>query len=511
MVIARPRPDGGFDVVTREKETVRLGSGAADIDRLEPDAIDRGVETLKRFRRLADSHGASVAAVATSAVREAANRDEFTSRVRAETGIRVDVIPGAEEARLIQLGVLQAVPVFDRLSLIIDIGGGSTELVVGQYGENHVVRSVRVGAIRMTERFFPGGVSSPNHEAAARQWLDSFLAPTVADIRSVGFDVTVGSSGTIAALATMAAGRSVLTVNNLVLSRVALGGVVERLVAAGTPTERARIAGLDPRRADIIVGGAVLLDQLFGLLGIDELIVSEYALREGVLLDRMRPASGDPFHHLDDIRRRSVLRMAVVFEEDQRHVQHATDLALELFDDLAECHGLGLWERDLLEAAGLLHNIGLFVSHVAHHKHSYYLIRNSDRLVGFNDGEIELIAQIARYHRRSEPKTSHSEFGALDDHDQRRVRVLAGLLRIGIALDRRSDQRVQAVHASHDSGLVTIRVDAATDPSLEVFSVGDRSDLLAHALARRVVVESRGSSGSATNDSTAPGSEIVRR
>ncbi len=490
LVIARPNRRGGFEVLTREKETVRLGSGAGELDHLQPDAIERGVAALRRFKGLADGYGARVAAVATSAVREATNRDEFLRRAQAEAGVRVDVISGVEEARLIHLGVVQAVPIFDRQALVVDIGGGSTEFVVARADDLLVTRSTKVGAIRLTERFFASGTTDDDDVSEARRWLASFLVPTAADVSEIGFELAVGSSGTISAVAAMVearAGREVRSLNNRSFSRAELAEIVDQVLAAGTTERRARLAGLDPRRADIIVGGVLLLEQVFESFGITEMTVSEFALREGVLFDRLR-TNRRGFHHLDDIRRRSVDRLAVLFHEDQAHVQHATDLALQMFDDLVTVHGYGVAERDLLEAGGALHNVGLFVSHGAHHKHSHYVIRNTDQLLGFTDREIEIMALVARYHRRSEPKAKHTEFSRLDPPDQQLVRVLAGLLRVGIALDRRGDGRVRrATAVASDTGVeIAATVKRGADASLEAFTANERCELLAHALCRPV-------------------------
>ncbi|HEX7094417.1 MAG TPA: Ppx/GppA phosphatase family protein [Acidimicrobiales bacterium] len=494
LVIARLGPGGGFDVITREKESVRLGHGAGDMDLLEPDAIERGIDTLRRFRRLADSFDADITAVATSAVREARNREELLWRARNEAGVEVEVISGVEEARLIHLGVLQAVPVFDRQHLVVDIGGGSTEFVVAKADDIHVARSVKLGAIRLTDRFFPDGVVRPRKVRECREYVDAFLAPVAHEIEPWGFDVVVGSSGTINAIATMVEHRrgrdAAHGVNNVVINRDELRDVVDAVVRARTSAARSAIAGLDARRADIIVGGAVLLEQIFANLGITSMISSEYALREGVLLDLAGQQHEDAFHHLSDIRRQGVQRLLDSFERDRAHVEHATDLALRVFDGTRPAHNLATAERDLLEAAGLLHNVGLFVSHAAHHKHSYYVIRNTDQLVGFTDHAIEMIALVARYHRKSLPSTRHPEYAALDARDRQVVSLLAGMLRVGIALDRTHSGAVEDVTCELTDDGVEIGVHAhpGADVTLELYTANQRKDLLERALGMPVAI-----------------------
>jgi exopolyphosphatase/guanosine-5'-triphosphate,3'-diphosphate pyrophosphatase len=186
-----------------------------------------------------------------------------------------------------------------------------------------------------------------------------------------------------------------------------------------------------------------------------------------------------------------VLHMAERYHEDLGHIQRATDIALELFDQTEDLHGLDIGARDLLEAAGLLHNVGLFISHAAHHKHSYYVIRQSDQLSGFTDAEIEMIAQVARYHRKSEPKATHADFQSLSDVDQGRVRTLAGLLRIGIALDRTRQGGVEELVVTADDRTVTVgvRTRDEIDFSLELYTANQRSSLLSTAIDRDVSVE----------------------
>ena len=489
LIVARVQPDGSFDLLTKDKEVVRLGSGAGELRTITPDAIERGLDALRRFRRIADGYGATIDAVGTSALREAANRDEFVRRALAETGISVDVVSGAEEARLIHLGVIQTLPVFGERILVVDIGGGSTELVVGEGTDLALARSIKLGAIRLTDRFFPEGRVRSKAVTDCRRYVRSFLAPVIADVREHAPFRAVGSSGTILNLARMIAaaeGRDPAAVSGGdTFDRAGLVDIVAELLARRSAAERAGIPGLDDRRSDIIAGGAILLDEIVDLLDIDKMTVSEAALREGILLDRAARRSGPGVEHrLGDIRRRSVMRMAAAFHEDLTHIQRATDLALQLFDGLVAEHALGPADRDLLEAAGLLHNVGLFISHAAHHRHSYYVIRHTDQLDGFTDHEIETVALIARYHRKSHPKSSHQEFQALDAATQRRVRLLAGVLRLGIALDRSHSGAVTsvAVHRRDERIAIDIHHAPDRDVSLEQYAAAERLSLLASAI-----------------------------
>ena len=439
LVIARRTASGTPEILTREKAPVRLGSGGRDMKRLAPEAIERAVDALGRFRRIAEAHDAEVVAVATSAVREAENQSDFIAAARDDAGVNVNVISGVEEARLIHLGALGAVPAAERRHLVIDIGGGSTEFVVGHGTAPELVRSLKLGHIRLTDRFFEDGRVTTKAVEECRKYVRSFLAPLAREISDVGFEVAIGCSGTIENLARMAAidaGGAVRTVDNLVLERT---GLAPSLDASSRP----KISRLGPARPGSmpIASTSSSAAPSSCTRSSNGSVSKRWSVARRIARESPRP---DPttvrarrrLHHLGDSPRTSVEAVARRYEEDLTHAQHATDLSLQLFDALTPNHGYGDAERDVLEAAGMVHNVGRFVAHAAHHKHSYYLIRHSEHLVGFNEHEIEVIAQVARYHRKSNPRTKHPEFKALDDADRQRVRVLAGILRIAIGLDR---------------------------------------------------------------------------
>jgi exopolyphosphatase/guanosine-5'-triphosphate,3'-diphosphate pyrophosphatase len=268
--------------------------------------------------------------------------------------------------------------------------------------------------------------------------------------------------------------------------------VTTRLVKARAkgPLDPDAIEGLEPKRADIIVAGALILEGVVKALGIESLTFSEYALREGVLLDTANRLSGGSLHHLRDVSRRSIENLRNAMDDDPGHSAHVAHLALQLFDATASLHGLGADAADYLEAAALLANVGVSVAHDKHHKHSYYVIRNSDRLAGLTDGEIEVIAQIARYHRKSAPKPTHPEFAALPASEQFVVRACAAILRVAIGLDRGHEARVRRVDVVVEPDRLLILAGAAegVDIDLELYVAGDRSGLLAEVIGRKVEV-----------------------
>ena len=495
MVIARVGPDGRMEILEREKDMVRLGRAAGDMKELAPDAIDRGVAALKRCRSVADAHGAELAAVATSAVREAENRREFLDRAWDEAGVSVEVISGFEEARLIHLGVLQSLPLWDDRVLLCDIGGGSTEVLLGQRGDVLASRSFRLGAIRVTEGFLAKDPVKPKHVEKARQHAETVLTGFGADVAAAGYDTVVGASGTIEtvvamALAARGEGGGLRTLNGQRIAADEVTAVVELLAATADPKARASLPGMDAKRADILLGGAVILEQFVRSFGVQELVFSDYALREGVLLDQARRRSGASLHHLQDLRRRSVLHLMELTDEHPRHSEEIARHALDLFDGVRDLLGLGDEDRPLLEAAALLCNVGAFISHSGHHKHSYYVIRNSEHLAGFTDREIEVIAQVARYHRKSAPKSKHDEWRSLRRPDRDLVVRLAAVLRIAIGLDRSHRARVAGTAVTWDDDTLVIELQPAGEApvDLELHAAEQRTDLLEDVTGRAVEV-----------------------
>lgn len=504
MVVARVSSTGRVEILEKEKEMVRLGRSGGDMKELSSDAIDRGVAALRRCRSVAEAHGAELAAVATSAVREAENRREFLDRAYDEAGVSVEVISGFEEARLIHLGVLQALPLFDQRVLLCDIGGGSTEILLGREADVLESRSFRLGAIRLTERFLsPNKSLKSKHVERCRQHAQAMLAPFALEVERTGYDTVVGASGTIETIVAMTVAErgdlngGVRTHNGERITADEIRKAVDRLVAAPDADARAALPGVDAKRADIILGGAIILEQFVEAFGVDEVVFSDYALREGVLLDQARRRSGATLHHLRDLRRQSVEHLMELTDEHPEHSREIARLALRLFDELVPVLGLddeGLQgagaARELLEAGALLCNVGVFISHSGHHKHSYYVVRNSEHLAGFTDREVELIAQIARYHRKSAPKQKHPEWAGLRRADRQLVRALAAVLRLTIGLDRSHAAQVDDVSVAVDDDDLTVTLHArdGADIELEAHAAELRRGLLEDVTGRDVHV-----------------------
>jgi exopolyphosphatase/guanosine-5'-triphosphate,3'-diphosphate pyrophosphatase len=475
MIVARVRPDLSFEVVDREKVMVRLGAGGLDGRLLTANGMASALQALTRFRRLAESHAVDdVVAVATSATREARNGGEFLARIERETGIAARVITGSQEARLIHQAAVYGVNVGSARAVVIDIGGGSVEITLGTAASIHLARSFKIGVIRLTERFAHSDPLSDRDVRKLSKYVIGEIDRYCDQIVASGFDRVIGTSGTILSLGAMAVadvrGTAPAELRNL---RVHAKHVhrVRKTVSALDLESRLELPGLDPRRADLVVVGSVLLDLILRRLGAGELTLCDLALREGLVLDYIRRNSRQiaQIDRFPDVRRRSAMELAERCNYYADHALHVVRLALVLFDQTRAVHGLTDRERELLEYAALMHDIGALISFGRHHRHSYYLIKNGD-LRGFHPDEIEIIGLVARYHRRGTPRKSHAEYARLRAPRRRTVRTLASILRLAESLDRSHAQVVSALEL-HDRGKDCLLViSAQADAELEVWA-----------------------------------------
>ena len=495
MIVVRVRPDLSFEVVDREKAMVRLGAGGLDGRKLTADAMTSTLQALTRFRRLAESHSVDqVLAAATSAVREAGNGGDFLKRIERETGIRARVISGVEEARLIHQAAVYGVNVGAGRAVVVDIGGGSVEITLGTGTSVQLARSFKIGVIRLTERFMTSDPLSARDERRMVNHVLREIDRHCAQIIAAGFDRVIGTSGTILSLGAVAAtgdrGLPPAELRNLHVSARQIRRVRKALVPLGLE-HRLGVPGLDPRRADLAVGGAVLLDTILRRLGADELTLCDLALREGLILDYIRRHRQEIAHidAIPDVRRRSTLELVERCHYQAAHAQQVTRLALALFDQSRDVHGLTEREREWLEYAALMHDVGAHISYARHHKHSYYLIKNGD-LRGFHPDEIEVMALVARYHRRGVPRRSHEEYAQLPKPMRRAVRTLASILRVAESLDRSHSQVISALELHDDGAGLRLEVRTSGDAELEVWATQRHVGPFEKLLGKPVRVES---------------------
>jgi exopolyphosphatase/guanosine-5'-triphosphate,3'-diphosphate pyrophosphatase len=512
MIVVRVRPDLSFEVIDREKEMVRLGAGGLDGRALTPEAMHAALQVLSKFRRLADSHRVDeIIAVATSATREAENGSEFLQAIVEKTGIRARVISGTEEARMIHQAAVYGVGLAGDVAIVIDIGGGSVEITRGSGPNMESGRSFKLGVIRLTERFVKSDPLTPRDERKLRRYIDGELGKYVSQLVREGFDRVIGTSGTIQSLGAVALaerGSSSTVLRNRRISAKQLRRAQKQLVARDIQ-ERLRVPGLEPRRADLAVAGSILLDAILRRLGAADITLCDLSLREGLVLDyigrhRKEIVQADRY---PDVRRRSVFELAERCNYWPEHAQQVARLAVALFDQTRIVHGLTDREREWLEYAALLHDIGVHISYERHHKHSYYLIKNGD-LRGFDPEEIEVIALVARYHRQATPKRRHEEYGEFGRKRRDTIRTLAAILRLAESLDRSHSQPVSGLelHDRGDDGLLQLRTSG--DAELELWAATRHAAAFERLIGKPLRVEV---SGNASTGGTVTGTSHVEQ
>ncbi len=494
MIVAEARPDGHFIVLDRAKEMVRLADKTLTTGRLGKSAMDRGLRTLATFKSIALRHGATrIRAVATSAVRESKNGGEFIQRIYDEIGIRVRVIPGREEARLIYLGVAQ-VEDLDRVpTVLLDIGGGSVEIVLVDGGRAEELHSLKLGVSRITERFLPRDPPRAKDIATLEAFLRQELEPALVTAARRKVRRVIGTSGTLLSLIAMASHRLGVRPANIHGLEVPADAIsrLRRTLARSDRDARLALRGVDPKRVDLITSGALLTDIVLRRLKAPAIQACTWALREGLLQDYIaRHAKGiEESARIMDARRRSVVRLARRYGAPLAHSEHVAALSLRLFDQLRGRLGMGAETRNWLEMAALLHDIGHLIEHEEHHRHSYYLIVNSE-LFGFRADEIEAIGQIAlHHHRKGVPKPLEGGAELLPPDVFREVKAAAALLRLAEGLDRSHYRAVKDVKVRGRGARVTIDlITQGDDAALEVWEARRRTDLLAKLLGAEIVL-----------------------
>jgi exopolyphosphatase/guanosine-5'-triphosphate,3'-diphosphate pyrophosphatase len=485
--------DSSWREVISLRAPVRLGAEVFVSGKLAPTSIGAACAALKDFRREMDAAKVvSYRATATSAVREAANGTTLVERARREAGIELEVIYGVEEARLIQMAVNRRLLLDEKKALLIDVGGGSTELTVLDRGQPSFSISLPLGSVRLLETYMKGAATLTKeltrmvHEAVDRALAEA--RPQLSRLTAAGPGglSLVGTGGNIETLAELCPvpSKSKATGSTAPKSRESAADVAEmrtlfqKLSTMPAP-ERARVYGLRPDRADTIVPACAIFLRLAEALGQTQILVPHVGLKDGILEELV-----DKHFQVWDVAREAegvigaCNRLGQRYQFDEAHGTLVARLAAQLFDDLAEEHRFGVRERLLLRAAALLHDIGDFVRYDGHHKHSFYLIQHSD-IMGISPEERALIANMARYHRKSGPDPAHPNFRELDKESRGKVRVLTAILRIADALDREHLGKVRNVRAHVDKarGRVLLDIDGDRERELEEWTLRAKAGL----------------------------------
>jgi exopolyphosphatase/guanosine-5'-triphosphate,3'-diphosphate pyrophosphatase len=475
--------EGEYSVLASERRPVRLGHGVYLSGRLDEGAMNAAVGALVDFRSEMDRLGIEhLRAVATSAVRESNNGDDFVARVLEESGIELERISGSEEARLVHKAVATRVPLGNRRWLLVDLGGGSVEVsLVDQHGsiwsESHTM-----GSVRLLEELTEAGADPGRFRRLLEEYISVLRVPEGATGSQLGGYIATG--GNIETLAKLGGYPSEEGVTTLPLDT--LRGVIDRL-ARMSFRERVDELGLREDRADVVLPAALVYDRLGVLCEADEIIVPHVGIKEGVLYDIVSRLVR--YHDHVDRQSREILSSAVTLGRkylfDEAHCRHVGELALKIFDQTRQLHELPAESRKVLHAAGLLHDIGQFVSYKGHHKHSLYLISHSE-LPNFSDREMMLVANVARYHRKAHPSPHHHFYTALEEKDQEVVTRLAAILRLADSLDREHLQRIRDLTVRISNRDVTLWLEGTGGLLLEDWSLKKKAQLFTKVFDRKV-------------------------
>lgn len=498
LLVVDAHPDGTFIPLAREKEMLRLGDAVAREGRIPDSDARRAVATVARFRSLAEAAGSDeVVACATSAIREADNGGQVVDRIESEAGVDVRVITGAEEAKLIFDAIRASVVIDPPPALAFDLGGGSLEVMLGDRSGMQWSSSVKLGVARLSAELVRGDPPTDGDVRRLRERFTAGLAPLAAEVARLNLlqpALFVGTSGSLCTLARMVAARRAgpggaipTSVNQLRFSRDELLAIHQEMMGV-TAAVRAKMPGLDAGRSDIITTASIFLLTAMELFGFAELTVGEWALREGIVLDAI--GHHDAAEWSDDpraIRRASVLELCRRCNWDEVHSRQVARLALQLFDQTLPLHGLKPADREVLEHASLLHDIGAHVSTESHHKHTAYLIQHG-RLRGFAPDEVAALAALGRFHRGGDPRASREPLASMDPAWHERIARMAALMRVADGLDRSRSGSVEEVRAQLNGRRVKLAVTSSADVDVDVWGARRKRELFEKLLDRRLEV-----------------------
>ena len=495
MIVVEATSKSSFNILNREKEMPKLGAGVFASNYISERAFEIGLKTIDRYVQLADSLGVDeIITAATSAIREAHNGEDFLKEVVTQTGLRPRIISGQEEARLIFLAVRNSIALEENKALVLDIGGGSTEAVIGDRNTVFFKRSMPLGVLRLLDMFEDRGAVGAEGQGVLEAHIRFIADRAIEQIREVGFERVIGTSGTIRTMGEAAhiaaGGKPLQSVNAEVVGLKDIGELTQKLLEMKLE-KRARVEGISEKRADAIHLGGVLLTQLLKMAGVEEITLCDASLREGMILDYLEKHSQEVTIPTEPInlRHRKAAHLVYKYESDWSENCHVAYLALEIFDRTQELHELGDLERGTLEFAALLHDIGQFISFKKHHKNSRYIIERTDPR-GFTDEERLLIKHIVRYHRKAKPSKKHKQFKKLSKRDRRIVKILSGILRIAVALNKTKNQRVEQISCQISENELEIIVRGADNLEVEIWAARRNCSVLAEALKRQVILNS---------------------
>ncbi|HVX59669.1 MAG TPA: Ppx/GppA phosphatase family protein [Pirellulales bacterium] len=489
LVVAEALREGHYRVLTEEKDPARLGKDLSSTGRLNPAAVERSLEALRRMKQIAVGYQVrELRVIGTCAIREAKDGSDFCRRAKQEIGLDIEVISAEQEARLAFRSVARNFHLEGKDVAVADTGGGSTELILASGDIIEDICTTPLGAVRMTEVYSGGEEFSPQSYDRMVTGIDRELRKHTKNVIMIPH-LLIGSGGTFTTLAEMimgGKGQSGLPLRGYEITHAEVGHLLDRLRKMPAKARR-NLPGLSPDRVDIIVAGVTIIDRIMRRFKINRLQIHDRGVRDGLLLTMIDNSLGvaeqDPHNQAAAIE-----RFAAGCGGDIKHSRQVALLAGMLFEQLAEDLGLQPDDRRLLESAAWLQDVGYLINYEKHHKHSYHLILNS-RLPGFKPHELELIANVARYHRGKEPKKKHDNFSRLSPKDQQRVRHLAAMLRFSGGLDRSNTQQITSLSVSLDDDDAVLRVVSEEHPEVDIWAALRRAEPLEKSLGRRIAIE----------------------
>ncbi len=489
-IVVEVKQNGEFRILDDEKVAVRLGEGLNELGSIIPAAQERAIDALIRLKKIIDGYGVlAIEAVATSAVRKAANGAEFVRKIKEAVDLNVQIITGEAEAELAALSAFNNFEMENLRFLLADIGGGSLELVstVGHHTEQVV--SLDLGAVYLTDLFLRNDPVTNQEIQDLRRYIRKTLKTAFTEERPI-IQGLIGSGGTVTAIAAMTMAvrkEGYESVHGYELLRSDVVHLHAMLVRKSMK-ERREIPGLNPDRADIIIAGITVIDEIMDFFQANLLRVNERGIREGLILRAIKKHGLMRVQKSSRSWQSSVMEFAKSCHYDEQHSLHVARLAIEICKVLGTVIKMGETELRLLEAAAVLHDIGYFINYSSHHKHSYHLIRHAD-LIGFTPRERELVAQIARYHRKALPKKKHEQYIRLSPDDRLLVARLGGILRLADGLDRRRNSLVSEIECLISPSKFVIRLSGTDDLSVELFGAKAKGDLFQEAFQLNLILE----------------------
>ena len=474
MLLSEVDKNGNIHVIETLKDQTRLGEHINDNGLIDLAVLPRLERVLRKMKSIAEANHATLRAIATHALREARNGMAICQEIENKCKFKVEIVSGREEARLVYLGVQYGISLEEKPSLVVDVGGGSTELYLGQGSEERFSTSLKLGCVRLTKTFLPDLIYKPKDVSSLCNYIDSRIEPVAKDLQKIGFEFCVGSSGTIKAVKAVALGLqkkkilknfhgSSLTVKELQL-------VKEATLACKGVKEIKELPNMDVKRADIFLAGLMVLDSIAKHNGVKQYTLSECAIREGIVIDTLVRQKGWLQGSSQDVRWRSVRSLAQKFQVDESHAWHITTLAISLFDQLTPWLKIGREWREYLRSSSFLHEVGRFVSLSSHHKHSEYIICNS-KLPGFTERELAIVGTVVRYHRKKLFKENDNNLAVFTPLEKKNVERISGLLRLAASLDKGRLGKIQEVAAEvkGGKGFVKVYLRGGQDVFLEVY------------------------------------------